>query len=188
MPGAARPPLSSPAEEAPCQGTALGKPLLPTWFCLRGRGTSSQRRALEPRPREQRGGQGPPPPPPPPAAARVRPTPLAGGDPGPCRGRSGNVFPAVWGRVNVPPAPRQQPRAPGRSPFARAEGRAAPAPPAGRPVRGLRADFDRPGAPELWQPRGSRQRGDILSGAAAYALASLRSPPLPLRLSSRSEV
>lgn len=129
MSGAARPPLSSPAEEAPCQGTALGKPLLPTWFCLRGRGTSSQRRALEPRPREQRGGQGPPPPPPPPAAARVRPTPLAGGDPGPCRGRSGNAFPAVWGRVNAPPPlPGSNPERRGAAPLPGRRGAQLPRP------------------------------------------------------------
>lgn len=90
--GANRPPLCSPVVEAPCKGAALGKPLLSHVFIRggqprpsagprsRGRGSRGEGRALlllRPRP------------------PRVRPTPLTGGDPRPCRGGSGKVQSAV---------------------------------------------------------------------------------------------
>lgn len=106
-PGAARPPPSSPAEEAPRQ--ALGKPLLShLFFFLRGERTPSQRRVPERRPRERSGGPGPSSPP---SAAAPR----------------------RWQAVTsaVPRPPRS--RCPGRVPAGSCPGAQLPRPPAGLP-------------------------------------------------------
>lgn len=133
--GRPAPPFPRPRRRLRARARLSENPCFPTWFFLRGGGTSSQRRALEQRPREQRGGPGPPPPPP--AAAPCPPHAVG-------RRRSPAVPGSLWKRLtgcvlagSCPPRPpRQLPRAPGRSPPALAEGRAAPAPPAGRTVRG----------------------------------------------------
>lgn len=120
-------------------------PLFPT-----GRATSSQRRTLEPQPRQQRGGPGPPPPPPaaapcPPHSADRRRSPT---EPRWLRTR-------FAGRLIMP----------GCDPLSWQ---------AGPPGRGLRAESDRPGGPESWQPQSKRQRSDILSSPAAMPSASRR--------------
>lgn len=139
-PGAARPPPSSPAEEAPRQ--ALGKPLLSHLFFFPARRENSV------------------PAPAPGAAAagaewragpffspvRRRPTPLAGGD---------------FGRAEAAPEPLPRPSAGGFMPR-----RAAPAAPSRAPPGALRADYGRSAARDPRQPRGYREGGDVPSAVA----------------------
>lgn len=103
---------------------------------LRGGQLRPCARTLEPRPREQRGGPCPPPPPPPPAAA---PCPPHAAD----RRRSPAV-PRWLRKGSLGGVMRDNaPALPGSSLEPRQ---------ARRPCRSLRAESDRPGAPELWQP------------------------------------
>lgn len=122
----------SPAPFSPCQDTALGKPLL----SLREE-TSPQSRAVEPRSREQRGGPGPPPPlsAAAPCLLQVVPRSLWKRFPG-----------CVLAGSCCPRSPAALPSA-GAQPPCRGAGRAAPALPAGRPVRRLQADSDHASAP-----------------------------------------
>lgn len=121
---ATRPPLSSPPEQAPCKGAALGKPLpFPLVFsygegnfvpapdpgaaAAGAEGRAGPSSFLRPRP------------------PRVRPTPLTGGDPRPCRVAQEAFCRQCDGRIMSPRSPGA-PSSAGAQPLALASRAAGP--------------------------------------------------------------